>query len=174
MAKRFTIREFRRSDFETLWKLDQTCFTQGIAYSREELAFFITRKSAFTLVAERGGEIVGFLVAEIDRRGVGHVTTIDVAAAARREGLGVQLMRLAEDRFAAIGCPAITLEAAVDNIAALGFYKRLGYTIVRTLPRYYSTGVDGLLLKKELATSIAKPATRKSPRQSAKTAKAQN
>ena len=42
------------------------------------------------------------------------------------------------------------LETAVDNVAALSFYKRHGYSVVRTWPRYYSNGVDALVMRKEL------------------------
>ena len=54
----------------------------------------------------------------------------------------------------AAGCTSVTLEAAVDNVAALSFYHRLGYSVVRSLPRYYSNGVDGLLLQKALEQRI--------------------
>ena len=43
------------------------------------------------------------------------------------------------------------LETAVDNLAALSFYKRHGYNVIRTWPRYYSNGVDALVMKKELS-----------------------
>ena len=42
------------------------------------------------------------------------------------------------------------LETAVDNRAALAFYKAHEYDVVRTIPRYYSDGVDALVLKKDL------------------------
>ena len=45
---------------------------------------------------------------------------------------------------------AVGLETAVDNISALAFYKRHGYSVIRTWPRYYSNGVDALVLKKDL------------------------
>ena len=48
------------------------------------------------------------------------------------------------------GSRAVGLETAVDNVAALSFYKRHGYSVIRTWPRYYSNGVDALVLKKEL------------------------
>ncbi len=146
----FTIREFRREDFETLWRIDGECFAPGIAYSRQELAYYIARGNSFTLVAESKRGIVGFLVGDYDRRRVGHITTIDVLAPARRAGLGAELMRLAEERLRRVGCESVKLETAVDNVAAISFYQRLGYSIVRTLPRYYSNGVDGLLLRKQL------------------------
>jgi len=31
------------------------------------------------------------------------------------------------------------------------FYKRHGYSVVKTIPRYYSNGVDALVLQKDLA-----------------------
>ena len=42
------------------------------------------------------------------------------------------------------------LETAVDNRAALSFYKKHDYDVVKTILRYYSDGVDALVLKKDL------------------------
>jgi ribosomal protein S18 acetylase RimI-like enzyme len=39
----------------------------------------------------------------------------------------------------------------VDNISALSFYKRHGYSVISTSPRYYSNGVDALVLEKDLS-----------------------
>ena len=94
--------------------------------------------------------IVGFIVAEAGARARGHIITIDVIAPARRFGVGSLLLRAAEDRLILAECRAVELETAVDNISALSFYKRQGYTVVRTLPRYYSNGVDALVLEKAL------------------------
>jgi ribosomal protein S18 acetylase RimI-like enzyme len=44
----------------------------------------------------------------------------------------------------------VRLETAVDNLPALTFYKRHGYDIVKTMPRYYSNGVDAFSLEKAL------------------------
>jgi len=145
------IREYRPSDFETLWKIDQVCFAQGISYTRRELAFYIGQKRGFTLVAETDGKIVGFVVIDRDRQGQGHVITIDVLPEARRSGLGSQLMTAAEERLRALGCSTVFLEAAVDNAAALAFYKRHGYSVVQTIPRYYLDSIDALVLVKDLS-----------------------
>jgi ribosomal-protein-alanine N-acetyltransferase len=48
----FTLRDYEKRDFETLFKLDRLCFDPGIAYSRPELASFIEQRRAYTLVAE--------------------------------------------------------------------------------------------------------------------------
>jgi ribosomal protein S18 acetylase RimI-like enzyme len=38
----------------------------------------------------------------------------------------------------------------VDNAVALAFYKRHQYSVVKTIPRYYSNGVDAFVLEKEI------------------------
>jgi [ribosomal protein S18]-alanine N-acetyltransferase len=154
----YTIREFRLEDFETLWRIDQDCFPPGISYSRQELKFYVRRHGAITWVAASDpaepaahppqGEVVGFIVAHPGK--MGHVVTIDVVISARRFGVGSLLLRAAEDRLRTVGSRAVELETAVDNISALSFYKRHGYSVMKTLPRYYSNGVDALVLQKEL------------------------
>ncbi|MGA9545124.1 MAG: N-acetyltransferase [Candidatus Sulfotelmatobacter sp.] len=152
----FTVRDFQPVDFETLWRVDQECFPPGISYSRAELKVYMRRRGSFTLVAEDAaatagqGRVAGFIVAEADGRGHGHVITIDVIASARRFGVGSLLLRSAEDRLRSAGCRAIELETAVDNSSALAFYKRHGYSVIKTFPRYYSNGVDALVLEKDL------------------------
>ncbi len=170
----FTIRDFQPADFDTLWRIDQDCFPPGISYSRTELKFYMRRRRSFTLVAvdaapsaiattvpdsRKDGKhspaiapagIAGFIVAEADGRGHGHIITIDVIAAARRSGVGSLLLTAAEDRLQAAGCPSVELETAVDNISALSFYKRHAYSVIKTFPRYYSNGVDALVLQKDL------------------------
>jgi len=93
---------------------------------------------------------VGFIIAERDRRGSGHITTIDVVEGARRHGLGSTLLTMAEERLGKLGCSSVTLETAVNNTPALSFYQKHQYTMMRTIPRYYQNGVDALLLVKRL------------------------
>lgn len=149
----FTVRDYRPEDFESLWRLDQECFPPEISYSRMELKVYMRKRGSFTLVAADANnnddnKIAGFIVAHAGR--TGHIITIDVVAAARRSGVGSQLLRAAEDRLRAAGCSAVGLETAVDNVSALSFYKRHGYSVVKTRPRYYSNGVDALVLVKNL------------------------
>ncbi len=164
----FTLRDFRREDFDTLWRIDQECFPPGVSYSRVELAAYLRRSGSFTLVAESasrdGGAgtresapsspaacgVVGFIVAEASRRGAGHIITIDVVPRARRSGVGSTLLLAAERRLRAANCHHVHLETAVDNQAAVAFYKRHGYFLVKAVPRYYSNGVDAFVLRKDL------------------------
>ena len=154
------MRDFRHEEFEALWRIDQQCFAPGISYSRLELAAYLQRPGAFVVVADSSerpvnesqssAAAVGFIVAETGSRGTGHIITIDVLPGARGAGIGSRLLRTAEDRLRALRCQSVILETAVDNLSALSFYKRHRYTVIKTLPRYYSNGVDAFVLKKDL------------------------
>lgn len=163
----FSLRDFCPADFEAVWSIDQQCFARGISYSRSELATYLRRPGAFALVAEadesrvadqdrdrlheaRPTPILGFIVAEAGSRGSGHVITIDVVPSARGLGIGSRLIRAAEDRLRAANCPTVVLETAVNNRVALSFYRAHDYHIVKTIPRYYSDGLDALVLRKDL------------------------
>ena len=161
------IREFQRSDFRTLWEIDQKCFPPGISYSELELLTYMRRLRSFTLVGEQGTSLddrsdssgskaVGFIVAESGPRQNGHIITIDVLEEARRSGLGSMLLKAAEQRLGESGCRAVFLETAVNNTGALAFYKRHGYFLIKTVPGYYSTGVDAFVLRKDLLVPAAK------------------
>ena len=77
-----------------------------------------------------------------------------MVASARRCGIGSKLLGAAEDRLRAANCRSVTLETAVDNQSALAFYKRHGYFLVKTIPRYYSNDMDAFVLEKELLLGL--------------------
>ncbi len=145
------IREASAADFETLWSIDQECFVEGISYSQPELRHYMRRRGSFTLIQEDEQGVAAFVVAESARRSTGHIITIDVRPRARRRGHGTELLRAAEERLRLGGCGAVLLEVAVDNETAIRFYKRHGYSVVKTIPRYYLDSVDALLMGKPLA-----------------------
>jgi ribosomal protein S18 acetylase RimI-like enzyme len=186
----FRIRQFKKADFDTLWRIDQACFDSQMAYSRPEMAFYMRRAGAFTLVAEGranaeadvpndGGPnqglsgrsapgkdqpgkddlvaplspaVLGFIVAEM-RRQVGHIITIDVVAEARRLGVGSALLVAAENQLREGGAVTVALETAVNNAAAIRFYRGKGYFVEKTVRGYYSNQLDALVMGKSLAVS---------------------
>ena len=161
----FTLRGFESHDFEVLWRIDQECFPPGISYSRADLSAYVQARRGFTLIAEeRAGKlsktdgctapsrkILGFIIADANRKGVGHIITIDVLPEGRRFGIGSRLLAAAEERLRSANCTRIKLEAAVDNVPALAFYKRHRYEPVKIISGYYSNGIDAWVLEKALA-----------------------
>jgi len=146
------LREYLPSDFDRLWELDQACFSPEIAYSRAELEYYLRSPHAICLLALESGKTVGFILGHSRGRQphVGRIITLDVAPEARRAGIGSILMQNLEACFRQAGCRSTLLEVAVNNHAALRFYKRHGYAVLRTLRRYYPGGLDGLLLGKAI------------------------
>jgi ribosomal-protein-alanine N-acetyltransferase len=121
----------------------------GRSVSKKRSAAVRVPESEPALFDVAGFDVAGFIVAETGGRGSGHIITIDVVAAARRAGVGSLLLGAAEEHLRKADCHAVALETAVDNISALSFYKRHGYSVTRTFPRYYANGVDALVLRKE-------------------------
>ena len=152
----FLIRNYRAADFDCLWKIDQTCFPPGIAYTQMDLTGFITRRKAITLVAEYtpggvfDGAVAGFAVAQPVKK-VGRILTFDILPQARRFGLATRLIQECEARLHEAGCQQVYLETAVTNEPAIRLYSKLGYQILRKLPLYYPThALDAYLMGKLL------------------------
>src|SRR5262249_43002661 len=149
------VRKYEAGDFSRLLEIDQSCFVENIAYSPDEMRYFLSLSSAIPLVAAEGLGILGFVIADIfrPRRGsrcLGKVITIDVAPEAQHRGLGTLLIGAAEAELKQAGCGYVSLEVAVDNEPALNFYKKHGYSVLKVLPRYYLDSIDGLLMGKKL------------------------
>ena len=136
-------------------EIDQACFAEGIAYDEEQMRYFLELPSAVTLVAEERGTIRGFIIADRFRprramHYMGRIITIDVVKESQGSGVGTLLLNSAEAELKEAGCDYISLEVAVDNERALRFYKAHGYSVLKTLPRYYQGSMDGLLMGKSL------------------------
>jgi ribosomal protein S18 acetylase RimI-like enzyme len=158
-TSRITLRDYRHSDFESIWALDQECFPPAIAYSRSDLRAFLSLTRAETIVAEGEGRIVAFVLGSRRRHADGHVITLDVAAGVRRHGVGRRLLVELEGRFRAAGVRRVRLETAVTNTSAIAFYEGLGYQKVAHLAGYYGPGMHAWRMQKPLPPSGDSPAT---------------
>lgn len=136
------LRELLAEDLDAAHALDRACFEPGIAYSRAELRMLMQRPGAIGLAIEENGRLAAFAIAE--RRGrTGHLITIDIAASARRRGLGRRLFAEAARRLRDAGAEEVRLEVDVRNAGAIRFYESLGFERTRTLKSYYGRGLDG-------------------------------
>ena len=145
------IRHAITADFEFLLEIDQASFASGVAYDAAELAYFMNRAGAETLVAEISGIIVAFLIMEVHRNHrTATIVTLDVRQSERRSGLGSQLLKRSEEILADYGVESYDLQVDVTNGAAIRFYKKHGFTTIRTLRNYYANGNDAYLMVKDL------------------------
>lgn len=144
------LRPIEKSDFEALYAVDQACFPRGVAYSRWDLRWFMTRRGAFGYAAQllpgagiesMQNAIVGFILAWESKR-EGHIITLDVVEPYRRQSIGTLLMQKTEEDFNKAGIEVAVLEVSVSNLAAQAFYQKFGYKITERLRSYYPSGED--------------------------------
>jgi len=143
------LRAYQPHDFDALYKLDQSCFPRGIAYSKTTLRYFLALLSAECLLAVEEDDIAGFILTELDGPPA-HIITLDVAEAHRRSGVGSLLLNAAEKNLSAQGVRTVFLETAVNNHAAVNFWSRHGYITQGILKRYYLNRIDGYEMRKAL------------------------
>lgn len=155
-----TLRSYEPHDFAALHKLDQSCFPVGISYSKTTLRYFLTLPSADCTIAELDGRIAGFILSE-ENPPLAHIITLDVDAKHRRNGLGTTLLETQETNLAARGVRSILLETAIDNEAAVAFWKSRGYRIEATLKRYYLGRIDAYEMRKILPGAPKAPPAQK-------------
>jgi ribosomal-protein-alanine N-acetyltransferase len=145
------IRHAVSADFESLLEIDEASFPDGVAYDAVELSYFMNRNGAETIVAEDDGTIVAFLIMEVHRtRRNATIITLDVRETHRRNGYATRLLKRSEEILTDYGVEVYDLQVDVTNRGAIGFYKKHGFSTVRTLPRYYANGHDAYLMVKEL------------------------
>src|ERR671926_1249606 len=147
----YDIRPLTISQLDETWRLDQRCFIDGEAYSRETFDYLLTAPESVSFRAvTSGGVMAGFVIGLVEPDHTGHVTTVGVAPEHRRRNLAKRLMWQVEDGFKKRNVRMVRLEVRSINTGAQQLYRDLGYTVTQRLPRYYSNGGDGLLMIKPL------------------------
>ena len=147
----YEIRSLTISQLDEVWRLDQRCFIDGEAYSRETFDYLLTAPESVSFRAVTpGGVMAGFVIGLVEPDHTGHVTTVGVAPEHRRRKLAKRLMGQVEDGFRKRNVRLVRLEVRTMNVAAQKLYESLGYSITQKLPKYYSNGGDGLLMLKSL------------------------
>lgn len=144
------IRNAQPGEIRILHRIDRICFAAALAYSLEELRFYMEQPHSLTKVAERDGVPVGFAVGWSLPGGRAHIITLDVVPEARRLGAGTMLMDALHREFRRLGLARADLEVDAGNEGARLFYERLGYRRTRLLAGYYRDGRDAYRMTRKL------------------------
>ena len=148
---RYDIRPLSISQLDECWRLDQRCFVDGEAYSRDTFEYLLTAPETVSYrVVTQNGSMVGFVIGLIEPDHTGHITTVGVAPDHRRRHLAKRLMLKVQEGFRGRNVRMVRLEVRSLNVSAQELYLSLGYTVTQRLPKYYSNGGDGLLMVKSL------------------------
>ncbi|MDZ5811382.1 ribosomal protein S18-alanine N-acetyltransferase [Halorubrum sp. AD140] len=145
-----TIRRVERADLLGVVRIERACFSDPWPYD----AFERLLDEPGFLVAERGGGVVGYVVADATPnygRDIGHVKDLAVHPDARGEGLGRTLLRSALSRLYAGDVAVVRLEVRESNAVARSLYADEGFEPIRRVSNYYRDGEDALVLVADLA-----------------------
>ncbi len=147
----YELRALTVAQLEDCWRLDQRCFLDGEAYSRETFEYLLTAPESVSYrIVSQNNAMAGFVIGLVEPDHTGHITTIGIAPEHRRRHLASRLMERTEEGFRQRDVRIVRLEVRSANIAAQNLYLSLGYSATQRLPRYYSNGGDGLLMVKSL------------------------
>jgi len=155
---KYTIREFRPEDLETVVNINKVCLPEN--YSP---AFFLEHhyeNPRIFLVAEADGKVVGYYMCRIEfgmsnlrtafaRKG--HVISIAVLQDHRGMGIGRRLMEVGMQRVKEGGATEMYLEVRVSNNPAIELYRKLGFKASRIAEGYYRDGENAYMMVVDLS-----------------------
>jgi ribosomal-protein-alanine N-acetyltransferase len=150
--KKVVIEPVTAHDLQNLVDLERECFTTE-AYTERQMRNLLESPNAIAFLAKIDTDIAGFvisLVEDFEGARIGHVVTIDIAVKHRRKGIGLTLLKAAEDALSKRKARAVYLEVRADNTSALQLYRKQGYVKTEILENYYSSGIRALRMMKNL------------------------
>lgn len=145
LADEVAIRRAEQADLLDVLRIERASFPQPWPFS----AFEQFLDSSAFLVAERNGEIVGYVVADTTPnygRDIGHVKDFAVRADAREQGIGTRLLRQTLVALAITGTTDVKLEVRETNVDAISLYRSFGFRPARRVSQYYNNGDDALIM----------------------------
>jgi ribosomal-protein-alanine N-acetyltransferase len=142
------IRPFLRRHLERVLTIEDACFPDD-AYPRELFLELYRECGRHFFVALRSRRIVGYAVASAGEEGA-EIVSIAVLPEHRRAGVATALLRHVISRLRRARVRLVTLMVRTDNLAAIRFYRGLGFRAAGRIARYYEDRSDGLLMRKRL------------------------
>ncbi len=138
--------------FQSTWRPQITPTAAQAFLTEDRPSVYVGERGLLFQVAERAGEVVGF----VDWQG-DFVNALHVRTAHARTGVGAALMQLAEAAIARAGHPAVRLETDTFNARSRAFYAARGYAEADRYPdTEWNSGLVTLLLVKRLAIYACK------------------
>ena len=154
---RIALREYRSTDLDAIFQLDEICFAAEFRFDRVSMRRFAEARNAIALVAEHAAvlnpknTIAGFVIVHVERAASarhGYVVTLDVAPELRRTGVAGHMMDEAERLAVKAGASCMELHVFAGNEAAIRFYEERGYVSLGVRCGFYGGELDALVYRK--------------------------
>lgn len=123
-------RSLHGRDAERMVQIHAQSFFKG--WDAEEMRAHIQKDLCFG----HGRPLEGFVIVSYVADQA-EILTIAIDPARRRQGLARKLLDIAETELTELGVDTLFLEVAEDNVAAIKFYKSIGFEPIGKRPAYY-------------------------------------
>lgn len=128
------LRPMEVEDLPAVYRLGTRCYDVRDKpynyWSVREVADHLESWPELCLVADDGGEVVGFALASPSYEileDTGHLEWVAVAPERRRNGLAVQLIEAVVDELRRRGCAAVVADVSSENAASRTLFRRTGF-----------------------------------------------
>lgn len=159
IQRNYTLRQFTPADLDGVVSINRICLPENYA-SYFFMDIFNTLPETF-IIAEAQGLIVGYIMCRMehgfsDLRRLrfakkGHIISVAVMPNYRNQGIASSLVEQALSGLSALDADECYLEVRINNNPAINLYKKIGFEITRTIPRYYYDGSDAHVMTKAFA-----------------------
>jgi len=145
-----TYRDANSMDIPVLVSLDKELFPYSPWSSgqyREEISAPTRR---FIVALDEGQSVIGYAGVFAPGGAEADILTVGVIPQHRGQGIARELMAGITKWAINQGSIAMMLEVKTDNAAAISLYESLGYSKLNIRKDYFGTGLDALVMRKEL------------------------
>ena len=145
-----TYRDANSMDIPVLVSLDKELFPYSPWSSgqyREEISAPTRR---FIVAVDEGLSVIGYAGVFAPGGAEADILTVGVISKYRGQGIARELMAGITKWAIAQGSIAMMLEVKTDNAAAISLYESLEYSKLNIRKDYFGSGLDALVMRKEL------------------------
>ena len=146
-----SIRRAVRDDALGIAVVEALTFGEDDRFTHKQIKRLIANPRAVVLVAQRDGNIVGWVVSLIRthrRWKSGRIYGVAVDPSMMGRGIGRSLLEESLGVLGSMGIGRVYLEVRVDNETAIGLYESLGFVKLANLADYYGEGVPGVRMRR--------------------------
>jgi [ribosomal protein S18]-alanine N-acetyltransferase len=132
-------------------RLNIRCFRNGDSYTKYTFEYLLNEPRTLSYrVVTPADDLVAFAFVMVNEEHSAHLTTIGVAPEHRRRGIAANLIRHIENALSQREINTLVLEVRVSNVSAQDLYRKMGFSVVQRIPRYYNNGEDCFLMMKAI------------------------
>jgi ribosomal-protein-alanine N-acetyltransferase len=151
-GNRITIEFADRSDVKQISELSRKYIEYDLGswkYNPEKLTNLLKSDIKNVVVARNGGRLAGFGIMTYYEKQA-NLDLLAVKPDYQRCGIGRQIVNWLEEVALTAGVYVIFVQVRKTNTGAVQFYKKLGFTVIDEMKRYYGGRESGVIMSKNV------------------------